>query len=78
MFKSLTIPIDVQELLESYLRPMKAEKFDEVFRPFFDEDGNMALSVGSGSDRWLEWTEEGWTDTDSEFILLANEVLNEE
>lgn len=77
MFKNLTIPIDVQELINSYLRPMKLEKFEEVFRPLFNEDGLLPLSV-EGGNRWLEWSEKDWTDIDVEVVLLAHEVLSEE
>ena len=45
-FENLKIPIDVQDLLDKYFTPMKEGLFEEIFRPLFDEDGNLVNTHG--------------------------------
>jgi len=75
----MKIPKDVQEILNKFLSPIDQDVYKEIFSPFFDEAGNLFLSLGSGDDRYLEWdADDIWSETDNEVLMVAHEILNEE
>jgi hypothetical protein len=56
---------------------MDKDLFESIFRPFFDSDGLLYTVITPEYFRMLEWEEDGWSDTDNEIIMLAEEILNE-
>ena len=75
----MKIPSNVVAILNEHLALLDTGLFEKIFRPLFDETGNIFLSLGSGEDRYLEWHPDYlWSEVDNEILMIAEEVLNEQ